>query len=113
MIEGAGAGIKALQDKGKRFVYSSNNAARTEDKYVAKFAESEIKATFVSSIKFCISLYRLGSVKVGNPSAGPLRNYNCKIDPPPIRFCYGMNQGINPQCQINLTTQCIFLSRKY
>lgn len=48
VIEGAGAGVKALQDKGKQFVYSSNNAVRTEEKYVAKFAESEIKATFVS-----------------------------------------------------------------
>lgn len=50
VIEGAGAGVRALQDIGKRVIYITNNAMRPEDKYMARFKESEINASFVSVI---------------------------------------------------------------
>lgn len=57
MIEGAGAGVKALQDKGKRIVYATNNAVRPESEYMMQFEKSEINATFVSYLQFFSSLY--------------------------------------------------------
>lgn len=60
MIEGAGAGVRALKEKGKRIVYSTNNAFRPEDSYMKLFKEAEIDATFVSYLPFSFYIYILG-----------------------------------------------------
>lgn len=62
-IAGADEGVAALQQHGKRIVYLSNNAVRSAEKYEAKFKESNIPATFVSSAKHVVLIGTIRTTK--------------------------------------------------
>lgn len=47
-IDGVGAAIGRLQQRGKKIVYVTNNSLRSDDEYRTKFAQSDIAAKVVS-----------------------------------------------------------------
>lgn len=48
LFKGASDGINALLQKGKKIVYVTNNAMRTNDQYMQQFKKLQINAKIVS-----------------------------------------------------------------